>query len=133
MNTKEITIGNLLKPSFFLRVKVYDFLGNPYTTIVKKINVIQPCPEPPSTTLTSIALFPNPAAEELNISYNTSEDSNFEINIFSLEGSRMYNANLPVVRGLGNYSLDVNDIPSGSYYMRLVSARETIVLPFVKE
>jgi peptidyl-Asp metalloendopeptidase len=66
--TNEITVGNLAKPFFYLRVKSYNIAGDILATIVtNKIEVIQPCPEPPGSILTNVNIFPNPAAEELNL------------------------------------------------------------------
>ncbi len=81
----------------------------------------------------SVTLFPNPANENLNISYQMNNSSNVAIQIFNVEGKviRTVNNNIQP-EGLYNQTIDVSNLESGYYLIQVVTDNGIVAKTFTK-
>jgi Secretion system C-terminal sorting domain len=78
-------------------------------------------------TSDNIKVYPTSAQSELNVSYKGSETLNFEV--MSVNGSKM---NIEGKAVNGTTTININELPSGIYLLRLSSATDSKVYKFVK-
>lgn len=72
----------------------------------------------------SIELYPNPAQNQINIAYYTANNSTLNIDIFDLSGKLILNQQIESQSGHSILELDVFDIQSGSYIVRLTDGQK---------
>ncbi|MBU2652331.1 MAG: right-handed parallel beta-helix repeat-containing protein [Bacteroidetes bacterium] len=94
-------------------------------------------------TLT-LNLYPNPAVSVLTVSYGTftqnsinelgiPNDQDMEVTIFDLRGSRVSSFSLPgSYKSKNQFTLDVSDLPSGIYSVRLKVAGADMIGKFIR-
>ena len=73
-----------------------------------------------------ISIYPNPAKDKINISFDTKEVITFEINIFNQFGQKIYAGQGNQNEITGSYGLDISSLISGYYYL-IVSTSSSIV------
>jgi PKD repeat protein len=76
-----------------------------------------------------IPLSPNPASSEVNVSILVSEDSNLSIDLLDAQG-RLISTILPfqlLSSGTYNYLLNIRELSSGSYFIRLKTENENLM------
>jgi hypothetical protein len=74
----------------------------------------------------NITLFPNPADEVINISFSANRTSEFTFEVISGDGRVLSKSNDSFSKGLHNVSLNVSDIPTGFYFIKVSSANEVV-------
>ncbi len=67
-----------------------------------------------------LALYPNPASEQITLSYATS-NSELSIALFDITGKQVYNQQLNVVPGLNQEIISVSHLPAGIYQLSLIT------------
>ena len=84
-----------------------------------------------NTVKTNIA--PNPARNFTNINYHTETDSRVRIELYNRNGQLMQQMDYGIEQA-GYYSkeLDITNIPSGMYFMRITSDNNTNMHPLIK-
>lgn len=91
--------------------------------------------ENPTTNIKE-EIYPNPFIDELNISVYSTKYQKIEINIFKVNGERIYYNRIPINRG--NTILRLNDrinlveLPSGIYYVQIRTSDKNISYSIVK-
>lgn len=70
-------------------------------------------------------IYPNPTADLINI--NAKDNEIVKVEIFNLEGKRIYSPNTSVKQ------VDVSDLPAGNYYLKVYTTIGAAVKSFVKE
>jgi hypothetical protein len=91
--------------------------------------------ENPTTNIKE-EIYPNPFMDELNISVYSTKYQKIEINIFKVNGERIYYNRIPINRG--NTILRLNDrinlveLPSGIYYVQIRTSDKNISYSIVK-
>ena len=67
----------------------------------------------------NVNVFPNPAADKLNINYSAAEESITNLEIYSITGVRMYASSLMSYQGSNQITIDVDDFSNGTYLLRI--------------
>jgi len=82
-----------------------------------------------SVSNTQLSIFPNPAFNQLNITYNIAQQG--VVNIFDVLGRKVMEFTLyPYFK---SRIIDVTDLTAGMYELRLITGNEELVKKFVKE
>jgi len=83
--------------------------------------------------LNNISLYPNPVKDELNISFDTNETSNLELNLFSLQGELI--RNLSAQKNISRFSsaFKLNDLASGIYLFQIKTGAKSTYRKVVLE
>jgi len=84
---------------------------------------------------TSFSIFPNPAKEQVTITYNLKKTTNVEINMYGLDGRKICNL-LNNVVGEGNYTQGLSlpsEITPGIYFIQLITNGQSTVQKIVVE
>jgi hypothetical protein len=79
-----------------------------------------------------LVIFPNPVQEVLNFKFSASSSSLGQLKIINAGGQVVTNQALSVLRGLNQFNLNLDDVPSGFYQLQLQLEEGLINLPFVK-
>lgn len=89
--------------------------------------------EKPKTDIstTSIKAFPNPTSDVLNISFNSNVKGVITYNIFNLNGKRVYKANNTIQSGTVEKTIDVRNLPKGTYILNIESNGTQVAKKFV--
>ena len=75
--------------------------------------------------INNLAIYPNPASDKLNVTFNTSTPDNFDITIYNVTGQAVYKETLN--NFIGNYynELNITDFAQGVYLMNIKSSKGT--------
>lgn len=66
-----------------------------------------------------VSIFPNPARRILNIAITTERNSQVALQLFSLDGKQIFSQQERLTVGEQQFQMDVSDLPSGFYMVRL--------------
>ncbi|HNW89817.1 MAG TPA: M43 family zinc metalloprotease [Bacteroidales bacterium] len=66
-----------------------------------------------------IMIYPNPANDNLNVTYNAEGDGDVQISIYDLAGRLMNTNNFSATKGLNDYSMNVSALAKGLYVLTL--------------
>lgn len=77
-------------------------------------------------TIPSIAVFPNPATENVNLVYTSTENSNMSVQIIDLAGRTVYAQNFASNAGLNNINLNLSQISNGGMYILRMTDGKTV-------
>ena len=70
-------------------------------------------------------IYPNPATDVINVSFDNAETSSFTVDIFNLAGQKLntsyYNGNIEK-----SLQIDVSNLTTGLYYLKLISEKRSI-------
>jgi len=83
--------------------------------------------------VTDMKVFPNPASDNLNISFVTNEASSVDCKILDVTGKLLYNKHLESDGGLVEESVNVSEFATGIYFLRIETPKGTTIEKFVKE
>ncbi len=78
------------------------------------------------------ALYPNPANNDLTISFNNQKGSRVNVAIYNLQGQLVYKNVYESVVGDFNKTMNVSDLSNGTYLVRISNDEESAVKKFVK-
>ena len=78
------------------------------------------------------ALFPNPATNTVTISFDNVKGSRVDVSIFNFQGQLVYKNAYDTGIVDFNKTLNINDLPSGSYLIRIANDSETAVKKLFK-
>lgn len=77
------------------------------------------------------SVFPNPANEQINISFPATNSQTLRINIFSITGEIIYAAENKIKNNFFNKVVDVSDLQSGIYIIKAFTEKETFQLKLI--
>ena len=77
---------------------------------------------------TSLSFYPNPVGDVLTLSFNGTMPSDLSLELINALGSQVYFA----AAGTKNTSLDMSDLPSGIYYIKLSSGGQSVNRKIIK-
>ena len=78
-----------------------------------------------NTSLASLQVYPNPATDQLNIKTPSQhKQQNSEIIVYNSQGREVDKTNIP--KNTETINLKINQLPSGVYFLRLVSGGELV-------
>jgi hypothetical protein len=75
--------------------------------------------EPTKTLKQLVALYPNPATNELQIGYNAQEGGEFSVKIYDISGRMMDSLSFSANQGKNEWKVDVSDFANGIYIFQL--------------
>ena len=82
-------------------------------------------PKSISTEYQELRIYPNPATEKVNVSYNLNSNSDVNISIYNLAGKLVYSESLKSVNsGKHNTIINVNSLNKGTYLVRLIAGKD---------
>ncbi len=81
---------------------------------------------------TAFGLFPNPATNDLNIRIDNASMTQFELNVFDLQGQRWL-MRQESAAGQEVFSIDVSELPEGLYFVEVIGNGYRSVQKFVKQ
>ena len=135
------TLSNVPNGSYLM---VIDKIG--YKTVKKPVSVDDNNPvaqveitlEPDLTSVEDnvfdtnrdVNLFPNPAADNLNISFNA-YDNNITIKLTDILGNTLITKDISTVTGLNTRQIDVSELAPGTYIVNIYSGGKTNSVPVI--
>lgn len=89
----------------------------------------KPVQQPDLKIVSNVKVYPNPVAEQLNLTYNVNKDSNVTIKIMDVLGNEIATLlSQKMSAGEQTSSFNINNkLNSGYYFIRLIVGNETIV------
>lgn len=79
-----------------------------------------------------ITLYPNPSTEHIDIEMVLSEPQKVSLEIFSLNGGRVYNESVTVAQTAFSHRIGVAGLPSGNYVLQVKEAKGLVFKRFTK-
>ena len=77
-------------------------------------------PETPAVAETTVALYPNPVQSMATVSFNATENTEVNYQVFDLSGRMVMNHSIGrVVEGANEFSINTENLSTGSYILRL--------------
>lgn len=83
--------------------------------------------------ITNIALYPNPAKDNMTLMMETTVYGDYSYSIYNLSGQKMLSKTGNIQMGKTNESFDVASLNAGMYIMEISKDGHSKVLPFMKE
>jgi len=81
---------------------------------------------------TGIALYPNPSTDHIDIQMTLSEAQKVQLEIFSLNGGKVYNEYVTAAGTDFNHQIRVAGLPSGNYVLQVKEAKGSVFKRFTK-
>ena len=106
-----------------------DILDTPFTlteNITSNTASIQPLD-------LQMRVFPNPVQDRLNLRVDGSENGRFQLQLLNTAGQLVQSGQVEVIDGTANQQLEVQDLPSGHYYLHLSNGKGVKTMGVVKE
>jgi hypothetical protein len=80
-----------------------------------------------------VVIFPNPTSTKLNLRYNLPKDDEITIALFDMQGKLILQKSLgKLVSGEQQQTLDVSNLPEGSYVCRIKGQHQTVTKTVIK-
>jgi hypothetical protein len=76
--------------------------------------------------LNSIQIFPNPSAELITVSFNSTDKTNYTIQILNLSGQMLQQKNLELINGKISTTFSVGALSKGTYFVRITDQKTTV-------
>ncbi|MBK7872748.1 MAG: PKD domain-containing protein [Saprospiraceae bacterium] len=102
-----------------------DFTSNPAYLVLTDTDQ--------AITFSDLKLYPNPAKDQLNLEFNLPQSGDYQLNIFSLEGKLLQSRNESAASGKNITQVQIGDLPTGVYFLRIQSNEHIKTLKFVKQ
>ncbi|PQJ11307.1 hypothetical protein CJD36_005760 [Flavipsychrobacter stenotrophus] len=87
---------------------------------------------PQETQDLTFSVFPNPAGNYINVGVNSATSASATISIISITGAAYYVAAKQLHAGQNNYTLQVSDLSSGMYFVKINSREKVVVAKWLK-
>jgi hypothetical protein len=82
----------------------------------------------------TFSVFPNPNTGTFTLSGHVNSDDAMAIEVRDVTAKLVYTGEASPANGVVNKAIQLNDgLPAGSYFIRLISRKGAVVMPFVKE
>jgi PKD repeat protein len=85
------------------------------------------------TVLTDFSLHPNPASENLNLTFDLIEAKDLDVEIYSLSGALVLKQEFEVHLGKNNLSLSISELPKGLYLLHVADGTSLKQIKFLKQ
>lgn len=79
----------------------------------------------------SFEVYPNPATDVVNVAVYSQNNTEAQISVCNYMGQAVESFNAGIVTGKNNFTLNLNSLSSGMYYVRITNAGNQVVKPFV--
>ena len=74
----------------------------------------------------TVSVFPNPAKDKINVSFNAKDQADLQISLNDLSGKQVLTNKYSVAKGENQLSVDVNGLSKGVYVLNLITEKGTI-------
>ncbi|MGA2296281.1 MAG: T9SS type A sorting domain-containing protein [FCB group bacterium] len=91
-----------------------------------KVNLLLDAVDDFTNSNNSLTIFPNPASNELKISYNLNANKYVTISIIDVLGNEVYSATEQGLAGTNNSKIDLSVLPQGVYYLKLSAGADAL-------
>jgi hypothetical protein len=81
--------------------------------------------------LSEVEVFPNPASEEITVTFNAEKKGNAEIGIMTVEGKIIRNSNILVTPGINSIVVGLSDLLPGIYLLKFQDDSGIFIQKFV--
>ncbi|HLP13097.1 MAG TPA: T9SS type A sorting domain-containing protein [Flavobacteriales bacterium] len=82
--------------------------------------------------LSDLAIYPNPANEQLNIAFNVIENTNAVVSILDVAGKVIYTTTLNATGGINKHLVNVAGFNNGVYFVRVNAGELSSTIKFIK-
>lgn len=113
-----------LKTINYYRIKMIDKDGSATYSPIKTIT------NPGSF---EIAVYPNPVRSNFTLVFNTKKAINTQINIFNLDGKKVYTEKILLPGGVSFHRINITNINKGNYYISCTNTDDNTIVKFVKQ
>lgn len=80
----------------------------------------------PNSEKCIISVYPNPASGSLYMDINFTAFGQANIEIYNLMGMKVYDQAMDITPGIPSYEINVDDLPSGIYFLKLIQDNKLI-------
>ena len=80
----------------------------------------------------NMILFPNPAMDELKVSFQSSETGNLQIDIMDVQGKVLQQQTISSQNGTNLFAINIAQLPQGLYLCRLQNGNKLETIKFLK-
>jgi PKD repeat protein len=101
------------------------YAGAPSNTVVLGVN--------DEASFSNPVLYPNPANEEVHVSYHSQDVNDVNVSVLDLNGKVLQNYFIKSNSGQNMVMFDIQALAQGSYMVKLSSTKGQIILPFIKK
>jgi Secretion system C-terminal sorting domain len=84
-------------------------------------------------SLKELILSPNPAKENMTLHFSASENITVEVEIIDILGRILLREKAEILRGINSYTLKINTLDSGNYFVILKKNEQQTVRQFIKQ
>jgi glucose/arabinose dehydrogenase len=112
--------GNTGASIIYYRLKIMNADGNFSYSSVIAVNL-------KTTTRSSMTLFPNPTKNETTAAITAIQKENALLQVFDNAGRMVHKKNLQLIRGTNNITVELQTLPSGSYYIKVTGSQINVV------
>ncbi len=112
-----------LKSSNYYRLKIVDKDGKVEFSSIRLIN---------NESILGAEIFPSIVADVLNVRISAEQKTDATLSILGLDGKIYMVKKLSLTEGITSFTLNVSFLSSGNYFTRIHTAKEQIVIKFIK-
>ncbi len=96
------------------------------TTSETLIVTIDDCTEIELQTIEDFNVYPNPANDQLTITFSSNNKMSYELSIYNQHGQKVYKAESNHFKGNGIYQINVSSFPVGLYILRMTTSTQEV-------
>jgi hypothetical protein len=108
----------------YYRIKQFDIDGQFSYTNVAKVNM--------KSSAIQLNIFPSPVSSQLTLEFYSGRNENVMVDIIDSKGSVVSRARMNMLSGANTKTINVNQLSSGVYMMKLATQNEVITRRFIK-
>jgi bacillolysin len=78
-----------------------------------------------------ISVFPNPASDNIMVSFSTDETASISTEIIDMIGNSVYVSKDETVEGVNNRKISTESLTNGIYFLKMSDGKNTVVKKFI--
>ncbi len=79
-----------------------------------------------------VDVYPSPVVDVLRADFTNPTQARIKVSIYNSNGQQIYDANYDAMEGLNTFSLNIENYPTGIYFLRLNNGTQLITQKFIK-
>lgn len=132
LNNGVLTDTNIVTPTTNTIYTVVGTTGQGCTDTVKFFVTINTVGVNELSQSTTISLYPNPAFDVLNISFDAVSDNSAVIKVIDITGKEIMSTNSAVSNGK-IVRMDINSLAQGLYFVKVITPHNSQIIKFIKQ